>query len=117
MKNLKVRTGGLCAALCVFAGLAQAEPPHISTNTEKGLADHVHASDFSEGQIPENLQGLEVKDHEPGYWERIEWGLAIDGVLHGNTGNQEFESRTDGVYGLDLAARPTRCAPRPCRSF
>lgn len=104
MKNLKVRTGGLCAALCVFAGLAQAEPPHISTNTEKGLADHVHASDFSEGQIPENLQGLEVKDHEPGYWERIEWGLAIDGVLHGNTGNQEFESRTDGVYGLDLEA-------------
>lgn len=89
-------------ALCISFSNVYAEPPHVSTMTEKGLSTHIHESEVQEGMtVPE---GMEIADHEPSYWEKIEWGVIADGVLHGNTGGSCWKDEADAVYSFDVEA-------------
>lgn len=111
MRKWSFRVGVLCVVLGIFmsqtvvmTGTAHATPTHASSNYEKGLVDHIHPADVEAlgGQVPE---GVTVVDHEPGFWEKFEWGVVVGGVIQGNTDDSaDWESQTDGMYHIDIEA-------------
>ncbi|MBR0191481.1 MAG: carbohydrate porin [Thermoguttaceae bacterium] len=85
----------LCLGLTV--GAAFADPMHVSPNSEKGLIT---------GTTVVEADGTSVlEEKEETFWDRIEWGLIVDGIVQGNTRSSDsWDSQADAVYGLDLEA-------------